>query len=168
MLTDAQLELITHQLGRSPRGLEEIAYQTDAGIPVVLRMRSLVDDKPFPTLYWLSSKDLHRAISRIETNGWVKWIEAELQHDEALQQRFQQNHRAYVEQRWQLMRESDRERIEFLGFTELFNRYGIGGISEWDKVRCLHMHYAHHLCGDNIIGQRMEQEFQLSKLVLQG
>ncbi|MEH6471646.1 MAG: DUF501 domain-containing protein [Halopseudomonas sp.] len=167
-MTPEQLQLIEQQLGRPPRGIAEIAYQSTNGIPMVLRMRSLVDDQPFPTLYWLCSKDLYKAISRIETYGWVKQIEQELQLDSAFRARYMDNHRHYVDRRDHYINDSERQRIAELGFTELFQRYGIGGISQWDKVRCLHMQYAHYLCGEaenrNVIGERMEQEFNLSRI----
>ena len=65
--TEQQLEIICQQLGREPRGLAGIAVQSDEGIPLVLQMDGLVDDKPFPTLFWLSSKDIYQAIAEIET-----------------------------------------------------------------------------------------------------
>jgi len=161
-----QLTLIEQQLGRTPRGLVGIAHQTEDGIPVVLQMRSLVDDQPFPTLYWLSSKDLHRALARIEDQGWVKSIEAELAEEGELYQAYQQDQRAYVEARWQAMTAEDRSRIEALGFLDLFNRYGIGGIANWGKVRCLHMQYAQHLVMGNAIGRRLDAEFDLPTLTI--
>ncbi len=173
MITPEQLTLIEQQLGRPPRGITGIAYQSPDGIPMVLRMESLVDDKPFPTLYWLCSKDLYKAISRIETYGWVKQIEHQLQIDPELNDRYQLNHKDYVDQRDRLMSDEIRQQIERLGFTELFQQYGIGGISQWDKVRCLHMQYAHYLGataqdnpngGRNVIGELMEQEFGLSRI----
>lgn len=171
-MTPEQLQRIELQLGRAPRGLAEIAYQSPNGIPIVLRMESLVDDEPFPTLYWLCSKDLHKAISRIETAGWVKQIEQELQVNALLNAGYLQNHRDYVDKRQQYMSDKQRQRIAELGFSELFQRYGIGGISQWDKVRCLHMQYAHYLCevgeSRNVIGARMEQEFGLSNLKITG
>ncbi|MFT6914862.1 MAG: hypothetical protein ACJAWL_001161 [Motiliproteus sp.] len=167
-MTPTQLECIEQQLGRPPRGLAEIAYQSPDGIPMVLRMHSLVDDKPFPTLYWLCSTDLDRAISRIESTGWIKQIEQELQLDTEFKERYLQNHRDYVATRAQYLSPELRQRIAELGFSEVLERYGIGGISQWDRVRCLHMQYAHYLCteGDNrnVIGARMEQEFSLSQL----
>ena len=78
MLTAQQEQIIEQQLGRKPRGIVDIAYATKSGVPVLLRMRSLVDDQPFPTLYWLCAKDLHRAIARLETEGWVKRLEEEV------------------------------------------------------------------------------------------
>ncbi len=169
-MTPEQLACIEQQLGRTPRGLAEIALQSPDGIPIVLRMESLVDDEPFPTLYWLCSTDLHRAISRIETAGWVKQIEQQLQIDTELNARYQQNHRDYVHSRDHYMSSAQRQRIAELGFSHLFQRYGIGGIAQWDKVRCLHMQYAHYLCGEgensNVIGALMEQEFSLSRLTI--
>lgn len=167
-LSEQQLALIETQLGRAPRGIVAVAHQTASGVPVVLQMRSLVDDQPFPTLYWLCSRDLYKAIARIETDGWVKQIEQQLAQDEALRARYYQNHKDYVARRWAAMSDSDRARIDALGFTELFHSYGIGGIRHWDKVRCLHMQYAHALCGENVIGERMEAEFGLSRLKIEG
>ncbi|MCW8883759.1 MAG: DUF501 domain-containing protein [Motiliproteus sp.] len=173
MLTEHQQQIIEQQLGRKPRGIAEIAYATDTGLPVVLRMRSLVDEQPFPTLYWLCSRDLYKAIARLETDGWVKRLEEELAEDSDFRQRYQQSHQQYVGQRWHMMTSADKQRIEELGFSKLFDRYGIGGIAQWDKVRCLHMHYAHYLAqrqsGEqprNAVVERLEAEFELTKLQL--
>ena len=63
------------------------------------------------------------------------------------------------------MLDTDRQRIAELGFSELFDSYGIGGIRHWDKVRCLHMQYAYHLAvGGTAIGKRLDQEFSLNTL----
>lgn len=166
--TPEQLDIIEQQLGRKPRGLAGIAVANGAGVPLVLQMRSLVEDQPFPTLYWLSSADLYQAIAEIETAGWVKVIEEEIAQDAGLRARYLEDQKAYVAQRWALMRDEDRTRIEQLGFTQLFHDYGIGGIRQWDKVRCLHMQYAHHLAMGNVIGARMDAEFGLDSLNVNG
>ncbi len=174
MVTAEQELIIEQQLGRKPRGIVDIAYATKSGLPVVLRMRSLVDDQPFPTLYWLCSKDLYRAIARLETEGWVKRLEDELAENSEFRQAYLDNHRQYVAQRWQYMNDEDRQRIEQLGFTSLFDKYGIGGISQWDKIRCLHMQFAHYLAQcqsddqseKNVVGARLEREFGLQSLEL--
>ena len=163
-LSQQQLTLISEQLGREPRGIIKIAAESANGIPLVLQMRSLVDDTPFPTLYWLSSKTLHKAIGKLETQGWVKTIEQRIEQDKGLREAFLQHQRNYVASRWQKMLPEDKSRIEELGFTELFDQYGIGGIKQWHKVRCLHMQYAHHLAERNVIGELMDEEFQLNQL----
>ena len=162
--THQQLEIVREQIGRAPRGIAAIACQNPEGVPLVLQMRSLVNDKPFPTLYWLCSKDLSREIGRIEMTGWIKRFEEELAEDAALRERYHAQQQAYVDTRWRLMDPSDKARLEAQGFSEMFNKVGIGGISSWDKVRCLHMQYAHHLAGENLVGERLDQEFQLNEL----
>ena len=46
-------------LGREPRGLEAVETVDCQGTPSVIRVASLVDDKPFPTMYWLVDKQLN-------------------------------------------------------------------------------------------------------------
>lgn len=164
LLSEEQRAKVAEQIGREPKGLIRVVKETDQGIPLVVQMRSLVDDVPFPTLYWLTSKTLCKAIGTIETQGWVKYVEQRIQDDDELRSAFLQNQQDYVAKRWELMRSEDKSRIEELGFTEMFEKYGIGGISQWDKVRCLHMQYAHHLADGNVIGALMDQEFGLDKL----
>ncbi len=164
-VTEEQMAIIAEQIGREPVGLLGVAVATPAGVPLVLQMRSLVDDIPFPTLYWLSSKDLCKAIGQIEGKGWVKEIEARLVDDESLREAYLENQKSYIAKRWELMLPEDRARIDALGFTDMFERYGIGGISRWDKVRCLHMQYAHHLAEGNVIGALMDSTFGLNELV---
>lgn len=162
--SEQQLKLIERQLGRKPRGLVDIAWQTAEGVPAVLQMRSLVDEQPFPTLYWLCSKDLYQAIAEIETGGEVKRIEQQLETDDDLRAAHLADQQRYVALRWQMMAENDRLRIAELGFTELFDRYGIGGIRHWDKVRCLHMQYAYHLAvGGTAIGTLLDQRYELNQ-----
>ncbi|MFW1677353.1 DUF501 domain-containing protein [Pontibacter sp. JAM-7] len=162
--TAEQFETIRQQLGREPRGLAGIALASTAGIPLVLQMRSLVDDQPFPTLYWLSSRELYQAIAEIETAGAVKQLEQALQSDAAFMAEHLVDQQRYVDLRWQLMTSQDRQRIAELGFTSLFDQYGIGGIRHWDKIRCLHMQYAFHTVAGSAVGRRLDELFQLDQL----
>lgn len=162
-LTDQAV--IRQQIGREPQGIVAIAARAKNGVPLVLQMRSIVDSKPFPTLYWLCSKDLSKAIGSIETQGWVKEIEQRIEEDEKLRNRFLENQRQYVAKRQSEMTAEDQKIIEQRGFNDMFKRYGIGGISQWHKVRCLHMQYAHHLVDTNVIGEILDEEFELYKVL---
>ena len=53
-------------LGREPRGLEAVEVVDYQGAPSVIRVASLVDDKPFPTMYWLVDKQLKRKTEVLE------------------------------------------------------------------------------------------------------
>jgi hypothetical protein len=163
---DAKLDVITQQLGRTPKSLKGIAASTADGVPLVLKMRPLMDDKPFPTLYWLSSRDLHKAISQIEMIGTVKRLEQRLQEDPIWMAAYQENQREYVAQRWASCSSEDAAQLVRLGYADLLDSYGIGGLRDWEQIRCLHMHYAHHLCGNNVIGQWLDEHYQLNELVI--
>ncbi|MDP6968263.1 MAG: DUF501 domain-containing protein [Gammaproteobacteria bacterium] len=161
-----QRQIIRQQIGREPHGLKDIAHATPTGLPVVLRMAPIVDDKPFPTLYWLCSRDLHKAINQLETHGLVKQLERQLQDDADFMAAYQANQHAYVAARWANCSEAEKHQLHKRGFSDLFASYGIGGLRDWQQIRCLHMHYAHHLCDNNVIGQWLDSEYQLNQLVL--
>lgn len=162
------LDIIRQQLGREPRGMMAVAAESADGVPLVLQMRSVVDGKPFPTLYWLCSSTLHKAIARLETAGVVKALEQWLQQDAAFQEAYRLNQQDYVERRLQLMLEEDAAYLRQRGLWESFNRQGIGGIARWDRVRCLHMQYAHHLVEGNVIGAWLDQHYQLNQQNIYG
>lgn len=157
---------VAEQIGRAPRGLVAVPVMAADGQPVVVQMRALVEDRPFPTLYWLTCPRLCKQIGQLETQGWVKQLEARLGQDAKLRQAYLADQARYVATRWQLMTVQDRARIAQLGFTEMFERYGIGGIAQWDKIRCLHMQYAHHLAQYNVIGTLLEQELGIEPPML--
>ncbi|MFW3614521.1 DUF501 domain-containing protein [Billgrantia antri] len=157
-----QLAIITEQLGRAPRGIEAVAATDGNGTPLVLRMAPIVDGKPFPTLYWLCSERLKIDISRIEASGEIKQLEARLRDDAVFLAAYHASHRDYVETRWRHMNAAQRSEVERLGYEVVLRERGIGGIANWDQVRCLHTQFAHHLCGNNVIGQWLDAEFAVA------
>jgi hypothetical protein len=167
-ISELDKEIIRSQIGREPQGIVKIAARAKNGVPLVLQMRSMVDGKPFPTLYWLCSKDLLKAIGTLETRGLVKDIEQRLQDDDELRANFFANQQQYVAKRDQQMILEDKQQIEIRGFEEMFQKYGIGGISQWDKVRCLHMQYAHHLVDTNVVGEILDREYDMHLLWQKG
>ncbi|MCE8022529.1 MULTISPECIES: DUF501 domain-containing protein [Halomonadaceae] len=159
MPDDRQLAIIAEQLGRAPRGIEAVAAVDGEGTPLVLRMAPIVDGKPFPTLYWLSCARLKVEISRIEASGAIKQLEARLQEEPDFLATYHASHRDYVDRRWRYMSDVQRAEVERLGYADVMRERGIGGIANWDQVRCLHTQYAHHLCGNNVVGQWLDAEF---------
>lgn len=160
--SEKQLEIIQQQLGREPRGLAGIAVQNEQAVPLVLQMELLVDNKPFPTLYWLASKDIYQAIAEVETAGAVKALEQELMDNDELRAEHLADQQRYVDLRWASASDAQKLQIEVLGFTPLYTKYGIGGISQWDKIRCLHMQYAYHLAQGSAIGRILDQRYGLA------
>ncbi len=173
-MSEFDYEILNEQLGRKPQGIVEIASRSETNephsVPTVLKMRAWLDGQPFPTLYWLCSKDLHKAINQIETAGYVKLMEQALEVDDDLMQQHLADQRRYQRLRFESMNEQDRVQIKQAGLMTLFEESGIGGIKDLSKVRCLHMQYAYHLAtldnGGTMIGRRLDDEFQLSTLAI--
>lgn len=163
-LSQADIDIITKQLGRAPSGIRQVAHYSPNGIPQVLEMETWVFDQPFPTLYWLSSSAIDKALARIESQGVVKELEQRIKDDDELRQAYHQSHQDYVSRRWQAMSDEHKKIIDEKGFTHLFETLGIGGIKNWDQIRCLHMQYAHHLAGKNVIGQILDEEYGISEI----
>ena len=67
--TATQWSQVATLLGREPRGLEAIPVMDGDGHPRVIRVASLVDGKPFPTLFWLVDAALNPGQCRPPTAG---------------------------------------------------------------------------------------------------
>ena len=160
-----ELDIIARQLGRAPRGIEAVAATDGAGTPLVLRMAPIVDGKPFPTLYWLCSERLKVAISHLEAVGIIKQLEQQLQEDAEFLAAYHQSHRNYVAERWEYMTPAQKAEVDQRGYQAVLTERGVGGITNWDQVRCLHTQYAHHLGSHNVIGQWMDTVYAIDRCV---
>ncbi|MBY6538417.1 DUF501 domain-containing protein [Rhodococcus sp. BP-349] len=134
------LDAVSAQLGREPRGVLEIAYRTPDGRPAVVRTApKLPDGTPFPTLFYLTDPRLTAEASRQESAGVMREMTERLQQDEDLAAAYLRAHEAYL---------AERNEIESLG-TDFTG----GGMP--DRVKCLHVLMAHSLAkgpGANPLG----------------
>jgi hypothetical protein len=143
-------------LGREPRGLEEIAVARPDGAPMVIRVASLVDDKPFPTLYWLLDPQLCYRIDQIEATGLIAQLQARINADPTLQRAMHSDHQAHIALRRDYMSPAIRTRLVELGFEDVFASKGIGGIADFTRIRCLHTWYGSHLVVPNTVGRLLD------------
>lgn len=130
MVDPADIEAVTRQLGREPRGVLEVAYRCPNGEPGVVKTAPrLPDGTPFPTLYYLTHPALTAAASRLESSGLMREMTERLQEDEDLAATYRRAHESYL---------AERDAIESLGTT-----FTGGGMP--DRVKCLHVVMAHSL-----------------------
>lgn len=162
MLNEKDYQIVKSQLGRSPRGAKRVVcYGKAKGEPQVIEVHPLVEGKPFPSLFWLTCPRLHKAIAKIEQTAWIKHLENTLiPEDPKLKEQLQKDHLRYQELRWQKLSEEEKNSASNAPYLESLRKTGIGGVRDFSRVRCLHMHYAHHLAEKNVIGELMDQEFQ--------
>ncbi|MDG2046498.1 MAG: DUF501 domain-containing protein [Halioglobus sp.] len=148
-------------LGRAPRGLEDIAVAGPAGEPVVIRVASLVEDKPFPTLFWLVDPVLCYRIDQLEAGGLIKQFQQRVDLESNLQRGMRHDHEAYIALRDSFMRPAIRQRLDSLGFGQALVERGVGGIADFTRVRCLHTWYGAHLVKPNTVGTMLDTWWRL-------
>ena len=158
-VTEAQLAQVRELLGREPRGLEEVPVAHADGRPMVIRVASLVDDKPFPTLFWLVDAELSYRIDVVEAGGLIAELQARIDADLALRGAMAEDHRRHIALRESHMDDATRERLRELGFGDVLASKGIGGIADFSRIRCLHTWYAAHLVVPNTVGQLLDQHW---------
>jgi hypothetical protein len=131
--SQADLDAIERQLGRTPRDVHAIAHRCPCGKPdVVETPPRLADGTPFPTFYYATCPRLTGAISTLESSGMMAAMQDRLSTDHELAGAYHAAHDDYLAARAALG--MDVPEVE--GVTA-------GGMP--DRVKCLHSLVAHSL-----------------------
>lgn len=143
------LEAVTGLLGRPPLGAFDVVVRRPDGRPVVIRNApALEDGTPMPTLYWLVDADLSRQVARLESEGGVRRLEAEVDPADLAAA-----HARYA---------AARDALVVPG-TARAPSGGVGGARV--GVKCLHAHVAHFLAGgEDPVGSLVADELELGEL----
>jgi len=136
------VQILTEQLGRAPRGVVEIAARCACGNPTVVRTAPRLEDgTPFPTMYYLTHPGAVYAASTLESQGVMREMNDQLAADDDLAAAYARAHEQYLTRRAELGRVPEIEHVS------------AGGMPE--RVKCLHALMAHSLAegpGVNPIG----------------
>ncbi len=129
----SDLPIVREQLGREPTTPFTVAARCPGEHPLVIRNEPLdAEGRPFPTLFWLTCPTAVKAVSRLESAGWIARLNARADDDEAFGGAVAAAHEEYA-------RERSRR------FPQALAWGGVGGTRQ--RVKCLHAHYANHLAG---------------------
>ncbi len=131
--TQADLDVIERQLGRTPRDVHAISYRCPCGNPAVVETPPrLSNGEPFPTFYYATCPRLTAAISTLETTGLMGEMNERLATDPVLSGEYAAAHDDYIASRSALG----------IDVPEVEN-ISAGGMP--DRVKCLHSLVAHSL-----------------------
>jgi uncharacterized protein len=166
--TTADRQWLLTIMGRNLAGNYTIATRRPSGEPQVLRVPPIVDGKPFPSLYWLVCPTLKKRIDQLESSGLIKELEELIPNHPTLMTSLAQNHRDYISERSQFLNQileglNSEERPSEAMLHSLSTK-GIGGLEDFQRVRCLHMHYAYHLVRPTEFGRYLDERFALNAL----
>lgn len=143
-----------------PRNLYAVVQRCPAGRPRVVANhpwpQAPGDARFFPTLFWLTCPREVADVGRLEGRGALRDWQAELDHDPRARRSLRAAHQDYQRLRSQLGAtrvSGPRTRSSSPG------RSGIGGTANFNTIKCLHMHYAHHLAGGrNPVGLKVARQ----------
>lgn len=132
-VSQADLDSIEIQLGRTPRDVHAIAYRCPCGKPAVVETPPRLEDgTPFPTFYYATCPRLTAAISTLETTGLMGDMNSRLETDPVLAGQYAAAHDDYIAARSALG----------VDVPEVEN-VSAGGMPT--RVKCLHSLVAHSL-----------------------
>jgi exopolyphosphatase/guanosine-5'-triphosphate,3'-diphosphate pyrophosphatase len=138
-LRAADLDAVRDQLGREPTTPFTVVARCHGGHPLVIR-NAPVDaaGAPFPTIYWLTCPDAVKAISRVESQGWIGRLNERMRTDAAFGAAVEAAHAAYA--------------VDRAGDLAAAGDWG-GVAGTRVGIKCLHAHYAYRSAGgDDPVG----------------
>ena len=159
-LSQKMVGQVADLLGRTPRGLKAVAVVNGQGEPSVIRVSSVVDQKPFPTLFWLIDRTLCYQIDQLEASGLIKKLQEQVDTNISIRESMVRDHNAHIKLRNDYFTENERTYLKITGYFDVLKARGIGGISNPTRIRCLHSWYAAHMVVQNTIGQLLDQYLQ--------
>jgi hypothetical protein len=150
-VNDADRDYILQQLGPDTTGVttRAVAARDAQGRPSVITNHPLRRQAgrllPFPTLYWLIDPVRCRQVADLERDGAVGALERTIAADDALREGLRGDHRRYAAARWALLTPDEQRYAIDAGYAPALRDKGIGGIADFTRLKCLHLHLAHHL-----------------------
>lgn len=148
-------KIVNKQLGTKATNFYKVAYFCIYDFPVVIESLPIKEGKPFPTIHYLTCPFLIKEISRLEEKGYIKYFEEKIKNEEKFKLKVFKAHQDIVVKRDKLF-DKVREIKKFEQWRKKLLNVGTGGIKDWTKVKCLHLHVADYLSGiDNPIGEEV-------------
>ncbi len=142
-------EIIELQLKRKIDNSFSIIKKCNWGYPQVIRSSLLKNNKPFPTVFWLTCPLLSKNVSTMEEKGMIKYFEEKLARDEKMKKKFLEAHKSTQKLRNKLLQEDTPLWIK----KDMIIK-GIGGTKKLLTVKCLHLQLANYLGGiENPVGR---------------
>jgi len=143
-------EVVSLQLDRELKNDFSAVRFCKWGYPQVIRSELISEEKPFPTLFWLTCPLLRRLVSTMESRGLIKKFEDRIEKEKSYRERYLRAHEETA-----LMKRESLAGVDLSVWQKekLFGS-GIGGIANPLKVKCLHLQLANYLGGvSNPVGK---------------
>jgi hypothetical protein len=121
---------------------------------------------PFPTLFWLTSPSISKAIGGLEREGYIQMFDKRINGDPEMARRLLHCHKENADMRWQSLSQEDRQLLlsdnpSVQRMRNILQNSGVSGtnfthfaVDDDDvdsqreivvpSIKCLHTHYGHY------------------------
>ena len=153
-VTQQDLTVVSHQLGRPARDVVEIAARCTCGNPLVVATAPrLSSGTPFPTVFYLTHPVVTAAVSRLEAEGAMYAMTDRVAEDAELARRYTAAHEDYLAQRSRVG--------EIAGTGEVPEIEGTSAGGMPTRVKCLHVLVGHSLAAGPGVNPLGDETLQL-------
>jgi len=163
---DQDLKITRGQLNQRETQILGVFHRCQANFPVAvcldpIKKKSLasidleekINRVSFVNPIWLTCPFLNEIIHSLESDNLIKEIESFINSNPFCKDLMEQSHLDYYYFRKQLVK----SRITKAERLKLDYWSGIGGLKNFTAIKCLHLHYAHYLAGqNNLVGRMVE------------
>ncbi len=156
------LDIIRQQLGSQDVFISGIVERCDYGFPRIVLLDPVKKDngikelnyQAISNLMWLTCPYLNDRIHELETEGLIRRITDFIQEDKTLKSMMRNAHANFYHLRNVIYKKFNRFAESALdGNIMRILKKGIGGIKDFDTLKCLHIHFCHYrVFEDNIAG----------------
>jgi hypothetical protein len=152
LVTKSDLDIIYNQLNRKVDNILSITLRCKYNYPQVIQCFPLKDNKPFPTLYWITCPYLIEEVSKLESDSLIKTLQLKIIEDHDLNEQVYHAHLEEIKKRLIILGDQLEELPD--NIKKKIKESGIGGTGDFNKIKCLHMHLASFLSNEpNPIGK---------------
>lgn len=159
-----ELNIIMGQLDNSAENVIKVIKYCPTNYPMIILVHPFYNNKPFPTIYWLSCPVIKEDISKIEDTGYIEVLKNKKNYSKEFQKKLDNAHRRYSKARVDLL---DKNKLKSakqksVDLFKMLQNSGVAGIREKEGVKCLHGHYADYIVtGNNPVGKEVSKKVEI-------
>ncbi len=159
-----ELNIVKGQLDNSADNVIKVIKYCPTNYPMIILVHPFYNQKPFPTIYWLSCPVIKEKIFELEDTGYIKELKQKKNQVDEFKNELNNAHGRYSWTRIKLLSENDLENAKKISedLYKMLIKSGVAGIREKEGIKCLHGHYADYIVsGNNPVGKEVAKKIDI-------
>lgn len=146
-----EFKIVAGQLSGSAENVIKVIKYCPTNYPMVILVHPFYNDKPFPTIYWLSCPVIKEDIFKLEDTGYIEELKMKKNKIKDFRKELENAHNRYSKARIDILSKYELENAKEIS-EDLFNmllKSGVAGIRDREGIKCLHGHFADYIITEN-------------------